>query len=40
MLFDLTALGRRRSSAAASLLVFTSVALGSVIALLALMPLS
>lgn len=40
MLFDLNAFGRRRRSVAASILVFLSVVLGSVVALLALVPLS
>jgi hypothetical protein len=40
MLFDLNAFGRRRRSVAASILVFLSVAAGSVVALLALVPLS
>jgi len=40
MLFDLNAFGRRRRSVAASMLVFLSVAAGSVVALVALVPTS
>ncbi|PTM43190.1 hypothetical protein C8D03_4800 [Bosea sp. 124] len=40
MRFDLNAFGRRRSSMAASMLVFLSVLAGSVAALAAFVPLS